>query len=125
MNTARPPNALASWSCRSRSTPACPRAPARTSDLSVLALDAHADLRDQYLDSRYNHACTLRRAMESAPVTQVGLRSASLEEAAFIDREGLSFLAPMAFRQAGPASVVDRLSEQVYVTVDLDSFDPS
>ena len=54
----------------------------RYSDLSVLAIDAHADLRDEYQDTRYNHACTLRRMLDDVPVTQVGLRSAAIEEAA-------------------------------------------
>lgn len=97
----------------------------RTPGLSVLALDAHSDLRDQYLDSKYNHACTLRRAHESAPVTQVGLRSASVEDAAMIRDEGLSFYSPAAFREAGAAAVAARLSGHVYITIDLDSFDPS
>src|SRR5438445_3883721 len=50
----------------------------RYPDLSVLAIDAHADLRDEYQGSRYNHACGLRRMLEDAPVTQVGLRSAAV-----------------------------------------------
>ncbi len=71
----------------------------RTSGLSVLALDAHSDLRDEYLDSKYNHACTLRRALDVAPVTQVGLRSASAEDAALIrDRGSVVLLAGCAAR---------------------------
>jgi agmatinase len=97
----------------------------RTPALSVLALDAHSDLRDEYLDSKYNHACTLRRALESAPVTQVGLRSASAEDAALIRERGLAFYSPAAFRSDGAAAVAARLSNAVYITVDLDSFDPS
>src|SRR2546423_1342797 len=64
----------------------------RRPELSVLAFAAHSDLRDEYPDSRYNHACTLRRASESAPVTLVGLRSASAEEATLIRDEHLAFL---------------------------------
>jgi len=97
----------------------------RTTGLSVLAFDAHSDLRDEYLDSKYNHACTLRRAHESAPVTQVGLRSASAEDAAFIRDEGLAFYTPAAFRDAGAVAVAANLSGDVYITIDLDSFDPS
>ena len=98
---------------------------ARTSGLSVLALDAHSDLRDAYLDSKYNHACTLRRASEVASVTQVGLRSASAEDAALIRDEHLPFFSPAEFRAAGPGAIIDRLGSDVYITVDLDSFDPS
>jgi agmatinase len=97
----------------------------RTPGLSVLAFDAHSDLRDEYLDSHYNHACTLRRALDIAPVTQVGLRSASAEDAALIRERGLGFYSPREFRQAGAQAVVDRLSDDVYITIDLDHFDPS
>jgi len=97
----------------------------RTPGLSVLAFDAHSDLRDEYLDSKYNHACTLRRALEVAPVTQVGLRSAPTEDAALIRERGLAFFSPRELRAAGPQAVVDRLGDDVYVTIDLDSFDPS
>ncbi len=97
----------------------------RTPGLSVLAFDAHSDLRDEYLDSHYNHACTLRRALDVARVTQVGLRSASAEDAALIRAEGLAFFSPKEFRAAGAGAVVDSLSDDVYITIDLDNFDPS
>ncbi len=100
---------------------------ARTDDLSVLAIDAHADLRDSYLESPYNHACTLRRILEVAPVVQVGLRSAEAEEAAFIRERGLHFFSPGAYRRlaGGPREIAERLSDAVYVTIDLDGLDPS
>ena len=99
----------------------------RTPGLSVLAIDAHADLRDSYLESPYNHACTLRRILEAAPVTQVGLRSAEAEEAALIRERDLAFYSPQAYRglAGGPGEVAARLSDAVYVTIDLDGFDPS
>jgi agmatinase len=99
----------------------------RTDDLSVLAIDAHADLRDSYLESPYNHACTLRRILEVTPVVQVGLRSAEAEEAAFIHERGLHFYSPGAYRKlaGGPRAVAEQLSSAVYVTIDLDGFDPS
>ena len=97
----------------------------RTPGLSVLAFDAHSDLREAYLDSRYNHACTLRRALEVAPVTQVGLRSASAEDAALIRERGLGFFSPREYRAAGADAVVRRLTDDVYITIDLDHFDPS
>ena len=97
----------------------------RTPGLSVLALDAHSDMRDEYLDSKFNHACTLRRANEHAPVTQVGLRSASFEDAAFVRDQGLAFYSPAEYRTAGAQPVVAHLTDHVYVTIDLDSFDPA
>lgn len=98
----------------------------RIDGLSVLAFDAHADMRDSYMGSHYNHACTLRRISEVAPVTQVGLRSAEAEEFAHIQARGYAYYSPQTFRrQGGARDVIDRLSESVYITIDLDGFDPS
>jgi agmatinase len=97
----------------------------RTPGLSVLAFDAHSDMRDEYLDSRYNHACTLRRANDVARVTQVGLRSAPVEDAAFIREQGLAFFSPRELRDAGAHAVIEHLSDDVYITIDLDNFDPA
>ena len=99
----------------------------RTPGLSVLAIDAHADMRDEYLDSRYNHACTLRRISEVAPVTQVGLRSAEAEEAAYIRERGFAYYQPREYRRLanGPREVAAHLSDAVYITIDLDGIDPS
>jgi agmatinase len=93
-------------------------------NLSVLAIDAHADLRDEYLDTRYNHACSLRRILDDVPVTQVGLRSAAIEEARYIRENNLPFFSPRAFRRMSDLSpVLDSLAENVYITVDLDGID--
>jgi agmatinase len=96
----------------------------RYPDLSVLAIDAHADLRDTYQDTRYNHACSLRRMLDQAPVTQVGLRSASVEEAELIRERKLPFFSPRAYRALPDlAPVLGGLSRHVYVTIDLDGID--
>ena len=97
----------------------------RMPGLTVLAFDAHADLRDSYMGSRYSHACTLRRALESAPVVQVGLRSDEREEHDLIRERGLPFYSPQEFRAAGPEEIAGQLGETVYITFDLDAFDPS
>ncbi|MEX2226693.1 MAG: agmatinase [Dehalococcoidia bacterium] len=97
----------------------------RTPGLSVLAFDAHSDMRDEYLYSKFNHACTLRRANEVARVTQVGLRSAAFEDHAYIRSEGLAFYSPRELREAGASRVVDNLTDDVYITIDLDNFDPA
>ncbi len=97
----------------------------RTPGLSVLAFDANADLRDSYMDTPYSHACTLRRALECAPVVQVGLRSAEREEHEFIRERGLPFYSPREYRAAGPESIAAQLADDVYITIDLDAFDPS
>ena len=96
----------------------------RYPNLSVLAIDAHADLRDEYLDTRYNHACSLRRMLDDVPVTQVGLRSAAVEEARFIRDHNLPFFSPRAFRRLDDLSpILDSLAENVYITIDLDGID--
>src|ERR1041385_3220854 len=55
---------------------------AKHKGLSVLQIDAHADLRDSFMGTPHNHACAMRRTLEFAPLTQVGIRSLSPEEAA-------------------------------------------
>lgn len=97
----------------------------RVPGLSVLAFDANADMRDEYLDSPYNHACTLKRIGEVVPVVEVGLRSAEKEEHDEIREKGLRFYGPREFRAVGPAGVSALLSESVYITFDLDAFDSS
>jgi agmatinase len=97
----------------------------RTPGLSVLAFDAHSDMRDEYLDSPYNHACTLRRANDVARVTQVGLRSASFEDAEHIRSQGLAFYSPREYRDTGAVDVISNLTNDVYITIDLDCFDPA
>jgi agmatinase len=78
------------------------------------------------MDSKYNHACTLRRCSEVAPVTQIGLRSAEADEYAYIRERDYAYYPPQAFRKLGGArEVIDRLSDSVYITIDLDGFDPS
>src|SRR6266436_6675387 len=52
--------------------------------LSVLQIDAHADLRDSYMGTAHNHACAMRRVLDHARATQVGIRSLSTEEAAAV-----------------------------------------
>jgi agmatinase len=96
--------------------------------LSVLAFDANADMRDDYLDSRYNHACTLRRISEAVGtdrVVQVGLRSAEREEHDYIREQGMRFHSPREFRAIGPEGISALLSDTVYITFDLDAFDSS
>jgi len=100
----------------------------RTANLSVLAFDANADMRDSYLDSPYSHACTLRRISEAVGtdrVVQVGLRSAEREEHDYIREKGMRFYGPREFRALGPEGVAALLTEDVYITFDLDAFDSS
>ena len=95
--------------------------------LSVLFLDAHADLRDEYEGLKLSHACVARRVCEMTPVIEVGVRSLSVEEAEFIKREKFPIYYASELTAGRPhwEEVVERLSDNVYVSIDLDVFDPS
>jgi len=93
-------------------------------DLSVLQLDAHSDLRQEYGGSPFNHACTMARARELAPFVQVGIRSVSAEELPFIDRERIFYAHELYYDKILYQKAIDKLTENVYVTIDLDVFDP-
>lgn len=95
--------------------------------LSVLQLDAHADLRDTYLGSEYNHACVMRRISQFAPCVQVGIRSLSQEEAEYIPKANshIIFGQELHNGQEYLSRIIDKLSEEVFLTIDLDVFDPA
>jgi agmatinase len=95
--------------------------------LSVLQIDAHADLRDSYMGTPHNHACAMRRVLEYAPATQVGIRSLSPEEAAAIPSLSTRVFYDFDMRNdpRWMDRVVESLSETVYVTIDVDGFDPA
>jgi len=98
-------------------------------NLSVLQIDAHADLRDEYQGNPASHACAMRRVVEVCPAVQVGIRSLSVEEAQAIPHLRTSVYwakdiarAPM---KSWIAKVLADLSPNVYLTIDLDGFDPA
>jgi agmatinase len=94
-------------------------------DLTVLQLDAHADLRDCYQNSPYNHACVMRRTQEFAKVVQVGIRNVCEEEKQFIIPENIFYAHKIRCDDAWMQKAIDRLGENVYLSIDLDVFDPS
>ena len=98
--------------------------------LGVLQLDAHADLRESFEGSPFNHACVMHRVLdEGVPLAQVGIRSLTADERTLIRERGVcTVFAPEAV--GAPAAgwvprVLAALPDEVYVTVDLDVFDPS
>lgn len=97
-------------------------------NLSVLQIDAHADLRDSYEDTPHSHACAMRRVWElGVPVVGVGIRNYSLDEHRFMKKRKISVISS---RQAHEDAewierAVDVLTENVYVTIDIDGFDPA
>ncbi len=109
-------------------TPAVVRGVARQHpSLSVLQIDAHADLRDSFMGSRFNHACAMRRVLETAPCTQVGIRSLSTEEADAIPALATHIFYDVQLRQMPDwiDRVVASLRDPVYITIDCDGLDPA
>jgi len=93
--------------------------------MCVLQLDAHADLRQSYRGSKHNHACIMARAAEICPVTQVGIRSLDITETPSLVSGRVFFAEQIHSHQKWIREAINTLSEQVYVTIDLDVFDPS
>jgi len=98
-------------------------------NLSVLQIDAHADLRDSYQGNRASHACAMRRVVETCPAVQVGIRSLCVEEARDLPKLRTKIywakdIARIPLKR-WIAKVVSDLSPRVYLTIDLDGFDPS
>jgi agmatinase len=93
--------------------------------LTVLHLDAHADLRKSYLGSEYNHACALHDASKNTNLIQVGIRSMDACELNYLNTEK-TFLASDIFENdSWENKSIDLMGDNVYITIDLDVFDPS
>ncbi|MCX6234179.1 MAG: agmatinase [Bacteroidetes bacterium] len=95
------------------------------SDFSVLQLDAHADIRHEYEGSIYNHACVMARVREICPYVQVGIRSMDVDEKPFMTGHHVFFAKDLYDRSEWMNDVIGQLSKNVYITLDLDVFDPS
>lgn len=101
--------------------------------MSVLQFDAHSDLRDSYEGSKYSHASVMARVAEFVPpkqITQVGIRAQCIEEAEFIKKNKVNTFYASAIRRGvhgknWQKKVVQTLGKEVYITFDVDGFDPS
>jgi agmatinase len=103
-------------------------AKSRHKKLSVLQIDAHADLRDTYEDTPHSHACAMRRVWElGVPVVGVGIRNYSLDEHRFMKKRKISIISSRQTREDPDwiQQAVDGLSDNVYVTIDIDGLDPA
>ena len=94
-------------------------------DLTVLQLDAHADLRKTYLGSEFNHACAMHRASKTTNLVQVGIRSMDSTEKEFLDPEKCFFAEDMYGSTAWMEESIRKMSDNVYLSIDLDVLDPS
>lgn len=96
-------------------------------DISVFSLDAHHDLRDTYKDSKLNHACVNRRLSEICRTIVAGTRSISREEKAFLPNPNVTVFNAYDIMEMPnwKEKIKDALSDNVYISIDLDVFDPS
>jgi agmatinase len=94
-------------------------------NLSVLQLDAHGDLRQEYEGSEFNHACAMARAREFAPIVQVGIRSMSVDELPYAESDRIFYAHNLFYDKKLYGKAIEKLTENVYITIDLDVFDPS
>ena len=94
-------------------------------NLTVLQIDAHADLRKEYEGSTCNHACAMYEANQNCNLVQVGIRSMDISETRVMNQEQVFFAHEMAEDDYWIDQVIDCLTDNVYITIDLDGFDPS
>jgi agmatinase len=94
-------------------------------NISVLQLDAHADLRDVYEGKKNSHACAARRVLEICPAVQVGIRSISAEEWEWAKLSGQIERIHWAEKLELVEKIENQLSKNVYITIDVDVFDPA
>ncbi len=97
-------------------------------DLSVLQIDAHADLRDEYQDTPWSHACVMRRIHDlGVPAVAVGIRNYSRDEAEFIKKNDKPVFSTRFVRNERRwiDEIIGRLTKNVFVTIDIDGFDPA
>jgi len=102
-------------------------------NMSILHFDAHSDLRDTYQGSKYSHASFLSRVVEFFPpnrITQIGIRAQCIEESIYIKENSVNTMYASSIRRGlhtldWQQNAVDSLNEEVYITFDVDYFDPS
>lgn len=99
----------------------------RYKKFSILQLDAHSDMRDEYEGSFYNHACVMARGREiTRSIAQVGIRSSALEEKHNIDPERIFYAHEIKESDScWMYRVSQQLEDNVYITIDLDVLDPA
>ncbi len=97
----------------------------RYNDLTVLQLDAHADLRPEYQGTPYNHACAVYDASRHSNLIQVGIRSMDKSEKTNMDPYKVYYAEEINHSETWFAESINQMTDNVYITLDLDVFDPS
>lgn len=94
-------------------------------NLTVLHIDAHADLRESYDGTKYNHACAMHEASQTTNLIQVGIRSMDAIEKTFMDEDKTFFAHDMISDEYWIDKVVEACTDTIFITFDLDALDPS
>ncbi len=94
-------------------------------NLTVVQIDAHADLRESYEGSKCNHACALYEANQTTNLIQVGIRSMDHSEKSVMNYDNVFFAHEIESDDYWIEQAVERMTDTVYITIDLDGFDPS
>ncbi|MDP3311973.1 agmatinase [Lutibacter sp.] len=94
-------------------------------NLTVVQIDAHADLRKEYDGSKCNHACAVYEASQTTNLIQVGIRSMDKAEKTVMDLERVFFAHDMVNDDFWMENAIDLMTTNVFITIDLDAFDPS
>ena len=94
-------------------------------NLTVLHIDAHADLRESYEGTKCNHACAVHEASQTTNLVQVGILSMDAIEKTFMDEEKTFFAHDMVADEYWMDKVIDTMTDNVFITFDLDALDPS
>jgi agmatinase len=94
-------------------------------DLTVVQIDAHADLRKEYEGSSCNHACAVHEASKNTNLIQVGIRSMDVSELKWMNKDQTFFAHEIREEEYWSDAAVDLMTDNVFITIDLDCFDPS
>ncbi|MEZ4909865.1 MAG: agmatinase [Saprospiraceae bacterium] len=94
-------------------------------DLTILQIDAHADLRDAYMGTKYNHACAVHDASRNAHLMQVGIRSMDISEKQWMNTKNVYFAHDIMDNDFWMEEAIGKMHDKVYITFDLDAFDAS
>ncbi|WP_185873273.1 agmatinase [Blattabacterium cuenoti] len=97
------------------------------SDISILHMDAHADLRPIYNGNPYNHACSMHEASKKHSLIQVGIRSMDIIEKNFIQKKNILYMHNIfnCNNDSWIDDIINKLSYNVFISIDIDVFDPS
>ena len=102
-------------------------------DIAVLSLDAHMDLREEYENDKNNHACVIKRIIEHIDIKNIaiiGIRSAEKEEYEYAHKNDLFFIDSFSIDKRGIPAIINETKEylqnkKIYLTLDMDVIDPT